>query len=118
MKRVVVYLLFMFAVTTLAGCATMGNDFPGGYASTIVVSQTTRAEVENILGTPFRTGLDSGHPTSTYLFYRVGLFNQPVTKDLTVTYAPDNTVKSYSYNSNESNQQIKGDDQKSDYNQR
>ena len=110
MKRVVVYLLFVFAVAALAGCATMGNDFPGGYASTIVVSQTTRAEVENILGTPFRTGLDSGHPTSTYVYYRIGLFNRPVTKDLTVTYAPDNTVKSYSFNSNESARQEKDDE--------
>lgn len=88
------------AAVLAAGCATVGRDFPGDFAAGIELNRTTRAQVEQALGPPFRRGLDSGLPTATYLYYRVGLFGRPVTKDLTVTYAPDGTVTAYTFNSN------------------
>lgn len=86
----------------LTGCVTVGNKFSGQFASQIKIGQTTRAEVEKELGSPFRTGLDSGNPTASYLYYRLSLFAHPITQDLTVTYSLDERVKAYSFNSNDS----------------
>jgi len=85
----------------LAGCVTVGNRFPGDAASKIAIGKTTRQDIENQLGAPFRTGLDSGDPTATYLYYKFGLFNRPITEDLTIRYGTDGRVKSYTYNSNQ-----------------
>jgi hypothetical protein len=93
-------LALITAAGLMAGCATVGNDFPDDFASHLTIGKTTRAQVEQTLGKPFRTGLDSGSPSATYMYYHLGLFVDPVTKDLTVTYAPDGTVKSYTFNSN------------------
>ncbi|NTV51779.1 MAG: hypothetical protein HGA76_02015, partial [Candidatus Firestonebacteria bacterium] len=55
---------------------------------------------EKQLGQPYRTGLDSGDPTATYMYYRLGLFTDAVTKDLTIRFDGRGLVKSYTYNTN------------------
>jgi hypothetical protein len=85
----------------LPACVTVGHIFPHDFASGIVIGKTTRAEVEIKLGEPFRTGLDSGNQTASYLHYHFGLFSKPVTSDLTIVYTADNKVKSYTFNSNQ-----------------
>jgi len=109
MNKISTALCLTGLVLSLAGCATVGRDFPEAFASKIVLNQMTRAEVEKQLGAPFRTGLDSGNPTATYLYYYVGLFIDPITKDLTVTYTPQGTVKAYTFNSNEHSEKDKQD---------
>jgi hypothetical protein len=102
------------AVFLLGACATVGTDFPDQYASKIVIGKTTRADIEKHLGRPFRTGLDSGDPTASYVYYHLGLFSEPVTKDLTVRYSNGGVVKSYTFNAN-----VKDPDaEKVDYNAR
>jgi hypothetical protein len=96
------WLLFLAA---LSGCATVGKNFTDDYAARLVIGKTTRTQVEGDLGKPFRTGLDSGNPSATYLYYKMGLFSSPVTKDLAITYAKDGTIKSYTFNSNTQNEE-------------
>ncbi|MCD4814275.1 hypothetical protein K8S19_11360 [bacterium] len=86
----------------LSGCVTLGKPFPGSFAETIVIGQTLRTEIEAKLGEPYRTGLDSGDRTATYLHYQFGLFAQTTTVDLTIVYTSENIVKSYVFNSNQS----------------
>jgi hypothetical protein len=118
MKRFSALLLILgLSASVLAGCATIGRDFPDDFALKINLNQTTRADIEKTLGAPFRTGLDSGNPTSTYLYYRLGLFSQPVTKDLTITYTAQNTVKAYTFNANDQGAPEDPNSQK-DYNKR
>ncbi|MEW6515870.1 MAG: hypothetical protein AB1439_03045 [candidate division FCPU426 bacterium] len=93
---------WVMLVSLLSGCVTIGRPVPWEAASQIVVGKTTRAEIEQRLGPPYRTGLDSGNPSVTYLHYRLGLFSQPITTDLTVVYMPDGLVKSYTFNTNQS----------------
>lgn len=109
----------LLAAGALAGCATVGKNFPEDAAARIVLNQTTRAQIEKELGAPFRTGLDSGNPTVTYLYYRFGLFADPITKDLTITYTPQNTVKAYTFNSNAAEVESQEQENRSkEYNQR
>lgn len=110
-------LLAIIALGWLAGgCATLGENFPDDVAASIVIGQTTRTDIEKKIGAPFRTGVDSGNPTATYLYYRLGLFVSPITKDLTVTYSPQGIVKAYVFNSNLDQEKPNGGD--ADYNAR
>ncbi len=49
---------------------------------------------------PYRTGIDDGDATSTWLHYRLRVFGEQDTRDLYVRFNGDRTVKSYSFNSN------------------
>jgi len=100
------FLLLAAVLLGLSACATVGNEFPADSASKLVIGKTTRAQVEKQLGQPYRTGLDSGDPTSSYIYYRVGLFINPVTEDLTVRFDGHGVVKSYTYNANTSSHEI------------
>jgi hypothetical protein len=100
MRQMTGFIMLLLTVGMLAGCATVGSSFPKDYAAQIIIGQTTRPEVEGKLGSPFRTGSESGDPTATYLYYNLGVFTTPVTQDLTVRYGHDGKVKSYTYNSN------------------
>jgi hypothetical protein len=111
------WILLLGAVWLTTACATVGSNFPSTFTTSLQLGKTTRTEVEKNLGQPFRTGLDSGLPTATYLYYRLGLFNEPITKDLTITYAPDRTVKAYTFNSNETEAERR-DRETPDYNRR
>lgn len=102
MARLLIGMCLVFQLVLAAGCVTIGQPVPWEAATQIVVGQTTRVEIENRLGPPYRTGLDSGRPSVTYLHYRLGLFTKPVTTDLTIVYTPDGRVESYTFNSNQS----------------
>ena len=92
--------LAALAAALCTGCATLGREFPASVVSTLEIGRTTRSEIRAALGEPFRRGYDSGRPTATYLYYRLGLFEEPVTKDLTLTYGEDGTVAAYQFHSN------------------
>jgi len=100
MKKIIGCFCLLGMMLGIYGCATLGNNFPNDFAARMEIGKTTRMEIEKALGPPFRTGLDSGEPTATYLYYRLGLFINPTTKDLTVTYSPGGIVKKYVFNSN------------------
>ncbi len=100
MKKLILLWTALLIFGLLTGCATIGGNFPHDYASKIVIGKTSRADVEKELGAPYRTGLDSGDPTSTYMYYRLGLFTNTITKDLTVRFNEKGIVKSYTYNAN------------------
>jgi outer membrane protein assembly factor BamE (lipoprotein component of BamABCDE complex) len=105
--------LLLTGLLGLCACATVGNEFPSDYAAKLVVGKTTRADVEKQLGAPNRSGLDSGDPTATYMYYRLGLFVDTITKDLTIRFDGHGVVKSYTYNAN-----IPPAAEKADYNAR
>lgn len=98
--RRIKFLWLPLSILGLGACATVGNEFPQDYASKLVIGKTTRAEVTQQLGQPYRTGLDSGDPTGSYIYYHMGFFVNPVTQDLTIRYDGQGVVKSYTYNAN------------------
>ena len=62
---------------------------------------TTRDEVRVSFGEPYRTGIEDGDPTWTYLIYRFSAFGGEKTRDLYVRFDAAGKVKSYAYNTNE-----------------
>jgi hypothetical protein len=89
------------AVMLFSGCVTLGRPLPEDITGDICIGKTTRTEIEEKLGDPFRTGVDSGDPTATYLHYKIGLFTEPVTTDLKIVYSSAGIVKSFVFDSNQ-----------------
>ncbi|MCL6584108.1 MAG: outer membrane protein assembly factor BamE [bacterium] len=83
----------------LAGCVTIGREFPVEAVSKIQKGKTTRAEIDLLFGTPWRTGIDDGMKTWTYAHYRYSLLGSPKTRDLIVRFNDQGVVVSYTFNS-------------------
>lgn len=90
----------MIAVLTLTlvyGCLSVGKGFDSEDLSWIVKNQTTKEDVYDELGEPFRVGSDSGKLTWTYGYYKYNLNGSTRTKDLTIYFNKDGTVDSYTF---------------------
>ena len=83
----------------LAGCMTIGKPFPAAEVPSIVVNKTTRSDLVASFGQPYRTGMDDGDETWTYVQYKLRLLGEKDTRDLYVRFNSNGTVKSYSFNS-------------------
>jgi len=91
--------LLVVGVTLLAGCMTIGRDFPTQHVSQLEIGTTTRAQVRELFGTPWRTGVEDGQPTWTYGHYRYALLGTTRTRDLVVRFDAADVVASYTFNS-------------------
>lgn len=91
----------LIVVLLLAGCATVGRDFPTHPVDQITVGETTRAEIQEMFGEPWRTGVEDGKRTWTYGKYRWSAFGDAETTDLVVRFNQDGSVASYVFNTTE-----------------
>lgn len=82
-----------------AGCASVGRPFPVAAVSQIRVGETTREEVRDLFGEPWRTGIEDGKRTWTYAHYRYSLFGGVRTRDLYLRFNDEGVVVSYAFNS-------------------
>jgi outer membrane protein assembly factor BamE (lipoprotein component of BamABCDE complex) len=94
-------LFLLSAASALSGCVTLGRPFPAEPISAIRVGTTTRDDVRAAFGEPYRTGVEDGDPTWTYLLYRFSAFSAEKTRDLYVRFDAAGKVKSYAFNTNE-----------------
>lgn len=90
-------LLALFALF-LTACATVGQPYAEHKVEEIQVGETTRTEIEEMFGSPWRVGLESGKTTWTYGHYRYRAFGDDQTSDLVVRFDNNNRVASYTYN--------------------
>ena len=88
-------------LVTLVGCASVGRDFATHNVDQITIGETTRAEIQEMFGEPWRTGIEDGKRTWTYGKYRWSVFGDDETTDLVVRFNNDGTVSSYVYNTTE-----------------
>jgi outer membrane protein assembly factor BamE (lipoprotein component of BamABCDE complex) len=88
--------LSVLCLSALVGCLTVGDEF-SSEVNWIQKDQTSRKQIEAKMGSPFRTGYDTGLLTYTYAFYRYSVFRPARTKDLTVRFNQNGTVQSYSF---------------------
>lgn len=82
----------------LTACATVGQPYAEHKVEDIQVGETTRAQIEEMFGSPWRVGLESGKTTWTYGHYRYRVFGDDKTTDLVVRFDSNNRVESYTYN--------------------
>jgi hypothetical protein len=84
-----------------AGCAglQLGREFPSPNAAQIKVNVTDKAALLARFGEPYQVGIDSGDQTWRW-FSAHRNTSSTITKDLTVRFNTNGTVKSYSFTSN------------------
>jgi len=83
------------------GCATIGHEFEVGNVPRLAIGRTSRADVLEMFGTPWRTGLEDGRTTWTYGHYRYSLFGPEKTRDLVVRFDAQGKLASYTFSSTE-----------------
>lgn len=103
MKRIqtMFAVLAVSASLTLAGCASVGQEFATHNVDQIEIGETTRAEIQEMFGEPWRTGVEDGKRTWTYGEYRWSAFGDDETTDLVVRFDDQGKVSSYVYNTTE-----------------
>jgi len=92
--------IFLTALILMAsyGCISVGTSFNSDDLSWIMKDQTTKDDIYDELGEPFRVGSDAGKLTWTYGYYKYNLFSSTRTKDLVIYFNKDGTVHSYTFN--------------------
>jgi hypothetical protein len=94
-KFITTLMLLVALGLPVAGCMpTMGKAFPVYKVRQIEVEKTTMAQVRQMFGDPWRTGLENGKRTWTYGEYGVN-----ISRDLVIRFDDLNVVKSYSFSS-------------------
>ncbi len=83
----------------LTGCATVGHEFPVDKVRTLEIGQTTKEEVFDMFGAPWRTGIEDGLTTWTYAHYKKTA-TETMTRDLVIRFDDQGRVVSYTFNSN------------------
>lgn len=94
-------LLPLLPVAALCACMSIGRPFPTERVKDIQVGRTTRDQIRAAYGEPYRTGVEDGDATWTYLRYKLSAFSGEKTTDLFIRFNADGTVKSYAFNTNE-----------------
>lgn len=82
-----------------AGCLNVGEPFPVDPVKKIEIGVTTRDDIRQMFGDPWRTGVEDGLRTWTYGRYHYSLFGAAATRDLVVRFDGSGVVGSYSFNS-------------------
>lgn len=88
-------------MVAMVGCATVGKDFATHSVDQIQIGETTRTDIQEMFGEPWRTGIEDGKRTWTYGKYKWSAFGDAETTDLVVRFNEDGTVSSYVYNTTE-----------------
>lgn len=83
-----------------AGCVTIGRQFPTDHIADIKIGKTTQTEISAAYGKPYRTGIEDGDTTWTYLRYHLTALGGETTDDLYIRFNADGSVKSYAFNTN------------------
>ncbi len=87
-------LLVVLSLPVISCMPSMGRPFPVQQVRQIEIEKTTMAQIRQMFGDPWRTGLDNGKRTWTY-----GEYSMTVTRDLVIRFDDLNVVKSYSFSS-------------------
>ncbi len=93
-------LVLLAAALVLAGCAIkVGHAFPSPDPGMIAINQADKAFLTRVFGEPYQVGLDTGDETWRWFFAEHGTGGE-TSKDLSVRFNQNGTVKSYSFMSN------------------
>lgn len=95
-------ILFLFIslifFTTFIGCARVGYDFDTKNVQNIKINETTKRDLIDMFGQPWRKGIENGTTLWTYGHYTYRLIGDTGTKDLVIKFTDDGKVKSYTFN--------------------
>lgn len=106
-KGIIMSLLLAFLLVTLVSCATVGRQFPTDVIQHIQIDKTTKQNITEIFGPPWRIGLEDGTRTWTYGYYKYRLFGESTTYDLVIRFNSNDIVTSYTFNTTDIEKEFK-----------
>lgn len=95
MKSTLTGMLFLAALITFTGCSNVGSNFDVNLAQQIQKGKTTQAEIQNMFGNPYKTGVQNAHPAWVFEYDQYRAIGADASKDLIVVFNDDKTVRSY-----------------------
>ena len=99
MRRAWRWALAVALVASACAGLQLGRESPSPDTAQIKVNVTDKAGLLAFFGEPYQVGIDSGDQTWRW-FYAQRSASSTITKDLTVRFNSNGTVKSYSFTSN------------------
>lgn len=93
------FLVTLFCSFVMAGCGSMGKNFDSGKVKSIKNNNTSKQEILDWFGLPFKEGNENGHLMWTYQFDKY-VAGSTQSKDLVILFDDKNIVKAYRYTSN------------------
>lgn len=100
MKNVLrLFLVTLFCSFLLTGCGTMGQNFDSSNVKNIKNNSTTKQQVLDWFGLPYKEGAENGLLMWTYQFDKY-VAGSTQSKDLVLLFDDRNIVKAYRYTSN------------------
>ena len=95
LSRIMTLTLLATLSLPFAGCMpSVGRPFPVQQVRQIEIGTTTKAEIRQMFGDPWRTGVEDGFRTYTY-----GEYSVKKSRDLVIRFDEQDVVKSYSFSS-------------------
>src|SRR5437667_1800155 len=92
-------LVILVLVASACGGLKVGKEFPSPDAAQIKANITDKAALVQMFGDPYQAGIDNGDLTWRWFYAQSGA-STTISKDLTVRFNTNGTVKSYSFTSN------------------
>ena len=88
----------MFLVIFLASCyGTIGKNFDSSELKSIQNHVTSQEKIFEMLGAPFKKGIENGQVMWTYQFDQWKALGPTHSKDLVILFDKENIVKAYRY---------------------
>jgi hypothetical protein len=100
-NRMISSFIIVLLFFTIAGCFTVGHDFPVDQVSIIKIGKTTQEDIRSMFGSPWRVGLEDGQRTWTYGKYIYSAFSEAKTQDLVIRFNDQGKVASFTFNTTE-----------------
>ncbi len=100
MKRLSSLGAILMSLFLFAACGTVGQDFDIDLAKTIVNGKTTKQEIEDMFGDPYKTGIQNGHPIYVYEQNTYRAFGDDTSKNLIVEFDANGVVRNHQIMSN------------------
>ncbi|PLX85408.1 MAG: hypothetical protein C0614_04405 [Desulfuromonas sp.] len=97
--RAIRHLLVIASVLLMSSCMTIGWEFPVHNVARIEIGKTSRSDIHDMFGPPWRTGIEDGRKVWTYAHYKYGLSGQTEARDLLVRFDDAGLVFSYTFSS-------------------
>ena len=95
LRMLTIVMLLAALSLPFTGCTSMtGRPFPVQKVRQIEINKTTKAEVRQMFGEPWRTGIEDGKRTWTY-----GEYSTSFARDLVIRFDDQDVVRSYSFSS-------------------
>ncbi len=101
MRPLLILVTLLLCFTWIAGCGTVGSDFSVERAQSIENGKTTKEDIAQMFGEPFKTGIQNGHPVWVYEKSKWALIGDEPSKSLIVEFDDKGVVRHHSISSNE-----------------